>query len=134
MKNLLITTATAITIVFIMGFSLTSQNTNKANPQTENENFKVPDNVKAILDNSCLQCHGADGKFKAKLKFNYENMAEMDNSKIISKLSKIEDIVDEGKMPPKKYLKKNPSHKLTNEDKETITNWASSLAEEITKN
>ena len=89
--------------------------------------------MKNVLDNSCLQCHGADGKFKAKLKFNFENMAEMDNTKLISKLSKIDDVVSEGSMPPKKYVKKNPSHALTKADKKIITDWASSLAEEIIK-
>ncbi len=133
MKNLIITTATAITFVFIMGCSVNSKVTSTETVQNLNENFKVPQDVKNVLDNSCLQCHGADGKFKAKLKFNFENMAEMDNTKLISKLSKIDDVVSEGSMPPKKYVKKNPSHALTKADKKIITDWASSLAEEIIK-
>jgi len=133
MKKLIITTATAITLVFILGFTLNSKVSSTESAQSTNENFKVPQEVKNVLDNSCLQCHGTDGKFKAKMKFNYDKMAEMDNAKLISKLSKIEDMVNEGKMPPKKYIKKNPSHGLSKENKKTITNWASSLAEEIAK-
>lgn len=131
MKTLFYTSVTAVFLILLMGCSSTNQINNS--PEARNASFKVPNDVRTILDNSCLQCHGSDGKFKPKLKWNFEKMAYMDNAKLISKLSKIEDVLTEGKMPPKKYVEKNPSHKLTKEHKKTITNWASSLAEEITK-
>ncbi len=131
MKTLFYTSVTAIFLILLMAFSSTSQISSK--PEGRNANFNVPNDVMTILDNSCLQCHGDNGKFRPKLKWNFEKMADLDNAKLISKLSKIEDVVSNNEMPPRKYIKKNPSHKLTKEHKKTLTNWASSLAEEITK-
>jgi hypothetical protein len=80
-----------------------------------------------------LHCHGIDGKGKAKMKWNYEKMSSYSKSKLVAKLSKIEDKVEEGKMPPAKFLRKHPEHKLSPEDKETLTAWASDLATGLTK-
>ena len=129
MKKLFIISVTAMALGLLMGCSSSSGLSN--NPETKNTNFRIPNEVRTILDNSCLQCHGDNGKFKPKLKWNFEKMPYMDNAKLISKLSKIEDVVNNGEMPPKKYVKKNPSHKLNKEDKQVLSNWASSLAEKI---
>ncbi|PLX10096.1 MAG: hypothetical protein C0598_11110 [Marinilabiliales bacterium] len=134
MKNLLLTMITVLAFVLLTSFSLSIITIHTTEKQAISEKLEIPENVKTILDNSCLQCHGEDGKFKAKMKWNFENMLEFDDSKLISKLSKIEDEVSEGKMPPKKYVKKNPEHKLSKDDIEVIVNWASSTAEELSKN
>lgn len=93
--------------------------------------FDVPDDVKGILDNNCLQCHGSDGSGKAKMKWNYTKMSEMQVSKLISKLSKISDEVIEESMPPKRYLKKNPEKKLSEDEKLALVDWADSLAQRL---
>ena len=91
--------------------------------------IEVPEDVKAILDRSCLPCHGAEGSGKAKMKWNYGKMAEYSKTKLISKLIKISEKVEENKMPPRKNIKKNPDRKLSDEDKTILMGWADGAAE-----
>lgn len=97
--------------------------------QDELNEIEVPTDVQAVLDRSCLPCHGADGKGKAKMKWNYAKMAEYSSSKLISKLVKVSEKVEEGKMPPPKNVKKNPDRKVSEEDKKLLMSWAENLAE-----
>jgi len=97
----------------------------------EVERFIVPENVKSILDKSCLPCHGTNGSGKAKMKWNYDKMNAMKTRKMISKLSKIESKVESGKMPTKKFNKKYPDRRLSEDDKRVLTDWASKLAENL---
>jgi len=106
----------------------------KQDQQETTNQIDVPDNVKSVLDRSCLPCHGANGSGKAKMKWNYEKMPEYSKTKLISKLVKINDEVDEGKMPPPKKIKKHPELKLSAEDKELLMVWAENAAAKLTGN
>ena len=94
--------------------------------------IEVPADVQAILDRSCLPCHGADGSSKAKMKWNWEKMPDYSKTKLISKLIKVEEKVDEDKMPPPKNVKKNPDRKLSDDDKKILMEWADGAAESAT--
>ena len=136
MKRLIITTAVAV-LVFTGLVSFKSNLNTVA--QTQNSflqqptELSVPDDVKAILDKSCLPCHGTDGNGKAKMKWNYDKMSDMKTSKVVSKLSKIITKVENGKMPTKKFVKKHPEGALTEADKKALIDWADGLAESLTK-
>ena len=93
--------------------------------------FGVPDNVKVILDNSCLPCHGTDGNSKAKMKWNYDKTAGMKTHKLVSKLAKIVSKVEKGKMPPPKFEAKYPDRKLSADDEKVLIEWADGLAESL---
>lgn len=128
--------ASAVSIILILGLyafsAAPSAGRDSSMLSKEGEtDLSVPDEIQAILDNSCLPCHGPDGKFKAKLKFNWENLFEMDKSGQISKLSKIVDEVSENKMPPPKFVKKNPDKALSDEQQSALTSWAESQAEKL---
>ena len=97
--------------------------------QDEKNQIDVPDNVKAILDRSCLPCHGADGSGKAKMKWNYEKMPDYSKTKLISKLVKVSEKVEADKMPPPKNVRKNPDRKLSDDDKKVLMEWADAVAE-----
>ena len=106
--------------------------TNYTFPDDEKQQINIPENVLVILDRSCLPCHGGDGSGKAKMKWNYDKMLEYSKTKLISKLVKITEEVDEGKMPPPKKLKKYPELKLSGEDKDLLIGWAENAAELLT--
>lgn len=91
--------------------------------------IEMPEDVKVLLDRSCLPCHGADGSGKAKMKWNYEKMPEYSKTKLISKLVKVAEKVEEDKMPPPKNIKKYPERKLTDAEKKIVMDWADGLAE-----
>ncbi|NOY51044.1 MAG: heme-binding domain-containing protein [Chlorobi bacterium] len=132
-KKLLFLFSIAIAAI-LMSFATAQKSSKPEKAQTTEENgFSIPDNVKSVLDRSCLNCHGIDGKGKAKIKWNYEKMPSYSKSKLISKLSKIEDKINNAKMPPPRFLKKHPDNRLSQEEKETLTNWASGLATDLSK-
>ncbi len=95
------------------------------------EEYQIPENVQTVLDRSCLPCHGPDGKFKAKMKWNFEKMNEYDKTKMISKLAKISEVIEDEEMPPPKQIKKDPELKLSDGDKKLLTGWTESTAESL---
>ncbi len=135
MKNLIITAGLVLIITGLVSFksNLTESSNPKVPPPQEVSKFFVPDDVKAILDKSCLPCHGTDGNAKAKLKWNYDKTARMKPYKMISKLLKIVTKVEKGKMPPAKFEKKYPDRNLAANDKKILTDWADGLAESLSK-
>jgi hypothetical protein len=134
MKYLFTITSLALIITALVSFkSGFTGTTVPETPQQETSGFVVPDDVKVILDKSCLPCHGTDGNFKAKAKWNYDKMADLKKTKQISKLSKIVSKVEKGKMPTAKFIKKNPDKNLTPDDKILLISWADGLAESLIK-
>ena len=127
-------------IIPVLFLSLSAFNSTDRNTATELLSFQkmnmvdveVPKDVKAVLDRSCLPCHGADGSGKAKMKWNWEKMSEYSKTKMISKLVKVSEKVDEGKMPPAKKVKKHPEMKLSPEDKDLLMSWADNTAIKLT--
>jgi cytochrome c553 len=130
MKNLIITAGLALIITGLVSFksSFTETSIPKVPPPQEASKFTVPDNIKGILDNSCLPCHGTDGNVKAKLKWNYGKTAKMKTHKLVAKLSKIVTKLEKGKMPPPKSVTKYPERKLSDSDKKVLMDWANELA------
>ena len=91
-----------------------------------------PDDVMALLEQSCFDCHSSEsGNLKAKQKLNFSKWTDYKLSKQVGKLSDISDEVGEGKMPPEKYLDKNPEKALTKEDVDRIKEWASAESEKL---
>jgi cytochrome c553 len=129
MKSLLTSFLSLVVLISFFAFQ-SSSNDNQPNMSVGDFSLTdVPEDVQAILDNSCLPCHGADGQGKAKLKWNWEKMPELTTSKQVSKLSKVVDEVNEDKMPKPKYLKKHPEAKLSDEQKKVLVDWAERTAE-----
>ena len=129
MKSLLTSFLSLVVLISFYAFQ-SSSNDNQPNMSVGDFSLTdVPEDVQAILDNSCLPCHGADGQGTAKLKWNWEKMPELTTSKQVSKLSKVVDEVNEDKMPKPKYLKKHPEAKLSDEQKKVLVDWAERTAE-----
>ena len=85
----------------------------------------IPDEVKDILKTSCFDCHSNDASGdKSKNALNFDEWSDYKVSKMISRLADICEVVDEGKMPPEKYLKHNPDNALSDAQKATICDWA----------
>ncbi len=136
MKNLIITMGIIISIFGLLSFRTggsASASRDLTYLREGGSKFTVPGNVKAILDKSCLPCHGVDGNGKAKMKWNYAKMPEMKPSKMVGKLSKIVSKVEKGKMPTAKFVEKNPDKKLTEADKKALIGWANGLIKDLTE-
>jgi hypothetical protein len=84
-----------------------------------------PEDISAMLQTSCYDCHIASASnFKAKTRLNFSKWTEWSDAKKVGKLENIIEEVNEGKMPPKKYLDKNPAAALDKDQKEAMVKWA----------
>jgi len=93
---------------------------------------EFPDEVKEVLKSSCYDCHSKEASHKkGKLALNFDKWDDYKLTKRISKLDAICEVIEEGKMPPEKYLKGNPEKALTDEQKELICNWAEGEADNL---
>jgi len=93
--------------------------------------LEMPDNIKSILDKSCIACHNEDSKnTKGKLKLNFDkfNNGKYTKGKQIAKLNGIAKVLTKGKMPPKKFLEKYPEHALSVAESKMLIDWAKGQA------
>jgi uncharacterized membrane protein len=96
------------------------------------EKIDMPDNVKAVIDNKCYGCHNAESQNeKAKEKMQWDQLDQLSKAKQVSTFSDIEEVLDEGKMPPEKFLEKKPEMKLTDEEKQILKDWAVATSEKL---
>lgn len=94
----------------------------------------LPDNVKSIVENKCIGCHSKDSKSdKAKEKLLFDSLDSLSKAKLVFTYGKIDEVMEEGKMPPEKFLEKFPDKKLTDGERETLKTWAINSAEDMLK-
>ncbi len=98
------------------------------------QRFAIPDEVQQIISDHCYDCHHSHSKnFKGKMKLRFDQFDHYKKAKLIGKLQDIADVLDEGKMPPKRTVKKYPNMKLTQEESQLIINWANGAMDEVMK-
>lgn len=86
---------------------------------------EIPEEVISILQSSCFDCHTSGSRNKdAREALNFETWDDLRATKKIGSLGKINEMVEENKMPPAKYLEYNPEKKLTEAQKKLILDWA----------
>ena len=94
----------------------------------------MPDNVKAIVDKSCFGCHNTGSQNEdAKEKLDFKTLDKLSMIKKIGKLKHILETVEEGEMPPKRFLERNPDKKLTDDEVKILTEWAKKEATSLIK-
>ena len=127
MKNLfLVITISAISLTIL---SFTIKNNSKAlSSNTDVTVYEVPADVQEIIDNSCYGCHNTDSKStKSKMKLNFDDMSNLKQGKLVGKLHRIYNAVNDVDMPPKKFIDKYPDKELSASDTETLKSWANNL-------
>ncbi|PLX04250.1 MAG: hypothetical protein C0595_03950 [Marinilabiliales bacterium] len=127
MRKLFFTLLMAVTALLFFNFT-TPGGEVKANDSND-KTIEIPENVQTILDNSCYGCHNSDSKNqKGRDKLSFDKLNSIKTYKVIGKLTDIADVLNEGEMPPKKFLDNYPERALSDEDKETLKNWATDAA------
>lgn len=122
-----------LTLVIMILIGLSSLKSFEKN-EVKLEKIDMPENVKAVIDNKCFGCHSAESQNdKAKEKLRWDQLDQLSKAKLVSTFSDIEEVLDEGKMPPEKFLEKRPEKKLTDEEKQILKSWAVSTAENLMK-
>lgn len=91
----------------------------------QHEGITFPENVKAIIDAKCMGCHKPDARNeKAKKKLQWEKVPKMNKEEQEHLISELFEVLEEGKMPPKKMVKRKPKMKLTDDETKTLLAWA----------
>lgn len=86
---------------------------------------EIPENVSKILVSTCYDCHTTGAKAEDAVKaLDFKVWDEYRLTKHIAVLDDISKVMEEGKMPPKKYLEYNPEKKLSEEQRQVIGEWA----------
>ncbi len=84
-----------------------------------------PENVKAIVDAKCMGCHKPDARNeKAREKLQWEKVPKMNKEEQEHLIAELFEVLEEGKMPPKKVVERRPQMKLTDEETKTLLAWA----------
>jgi mono/diheme cytochrome c family protein len=123
-------TLTAFAFLLFTAFNPVDQS--EKSPLNPAENFEIPDDIQNIFDKSCFGCHNTDSKSdKAKKKLLIDQMHELSKAKLVATLGDIKDVMEEGEMPPKKFLDKYPDKALTEEEAKKIKEWADKAADEL---
>ncbi|MFC5623658.1 heme-binding domain-containing protein [Algoriphagus winogradskyi] len=86
---------------------------------------KMPANVKAIVDQKCYGCHNAESKNeKGKKKLDWDFFEAEKKSKQLATMSKINEVLTEGDMPPARFLENKPEGKLSEEEMAILKEWS----------
>jgi len=132
MKKNLIIAVTLLSAALFLNFNTFRSNTKSVIPPSPE--FSMPDDVKQIVDHSCVGCHSSDSRnTKAKLKLKFDELGDLNVGKLAGKLSKIEKVLEKEKMPPKKFLEKNPDKAPTAEQRALLKKWAESTANSLSE-
>jgi mono/diheme cytochrome c family protein len=106
----------------------------EGNPKNEKITYKMPKKVKAVFENNCYGCHNNDSRNdKAKDKLNFDTLDELSKVKKVGTFSHITKVLDEGKMPPEKFLASHPDKKLTPEQVKILSEWVKKEADSLVK-
>jgi cytochrome c551/c552 len=113
------------TIVGLLFFQASQKPETDKHPSLDLMATDMPANVKAVVEQKCYGCHNADSKNeKAKKKLDWDFFESEKKSKQLATMSKINEVLVEGDMPPAKFLENKPEGKLSDEQKATLLEWS----------
>ena len=95
-------------------------------------NGDFPDEIDLILKTSCFDCHNTEARSEdAKKAIQFDLWDDYRVIKKISILAEMAEVVEENKMPPKKYLENKPGAKLSEAQKKQLIDWANNESERL---
>lgn len=121
------------TLLFLGAFFFLMTSLKSDHPKDNPENkIEMPSAVKKTIDTSCFMCHNLESKNeKGKKALAFDNLHMQSKMKQIGKFSEIAEEVEEGHMPPAKFLDHKPEAKLTPEDKKALIDWANNSVKKL---
>jgi len=140
MKKLLI-----FLILVFVGIQLVPMNVSADLAVLEGDALEAPENVQAILERSCFDCHSSHTTFpwyssiapvswftkkhvkEAREKLNFSTWNSYTDEKKMKYLEKLPKAI-KSKMPMESYLIMHKDAKLSEEDKKAIAEWATEAA------
>ena len=91
----------------------------------QDSGITFPKDIQEIIDNKCMGCHKPDSRNnKAKEKLQWELVSKMNKEDQEHFIDEMFEVLEDGKMPPKKALERRPQMKLTDEETKLLMAWA----------
>jgi hypothetical protein len=88
--------------------------------------------VKAIIDQKCFGCHNTNSKNeKGKAKIQWDVITTLSKAKQIAVMDDVLEVLEEGSMPPEKFLANKPEAKLTVDEIKLLKEWANANADRL---
>lgn len=88
------------------------------------EGITFPENVQTIIREKCTGCHKPDAKNeKARKKLQWVKVPEMNKEEQEHLIAELFEVLEEGKMPPKKTVERKPEMKLTADETKILLAW-----------
>lgn len=101
---------------------------------TQTKAVTMPDDVKAIVKNSCFGCHNTDSKNEdGKKALDFKTLDSLSPTKMIKAFKEMDEVLEKNEMPPKKFLAKYPDKKLSDADRTVLMDWANKEAKALMK-
>lgn len=124
-----------LTFLLLLGFVFLQSNVNSPEEAAAAKpTFKYSKKVNAVIQEKCYGCHSEQGRSdKAKEKLMWDNVPGMDAAGQAHILEEILEVVEEGSMPPSRFLENNPDKKLTDDEKALMEKWASKMHKKVSK-
>lgn len=121
-----------VILVIIIGFLFIQSSPANRNGQKSGSMYTAE--VKKVIDDKCYGCHSVQGKSqKAKDALMWDNLADLQKSKMVATLDDIIEVLQENTMPPEDVIKKYPEMKLLPQEGKILQSWAESRADSLMK-
>lgn len=139
-----------LAILIIIQFIRPARNISKGEQPNNIANaFDVPPEVKTILDKACMDCHSNNTRYPWYFKIqpidwwlthhinegtrelNFDEFTKKPLRYQFHKMESTVDLVKKGEMPLDSYLWLHKDAKLTEQEKNTLINWAQGIVDEM---
>jgi hypothetical protein len=118
-----------IALIVIAGGMFILFQANRPDPELTSQ---IPEEVSTVLESSCYNCHATGTRSEDALKaLNFTDWEDYRTSKKVALLGDICQILEKGKMPPEKYLDRNPDKKLSDAQKKLICDWTKEVSDNL---
>lgn len=112
-------------IVGLLFFQASQKPESEKHPDLNLIEAKMPAEVKAVVEQKCYGCHNAESKNeKGKKKLDWDLFEAEKKSKQLATMSKINEVLVEGDMPPARFLENRPEGKLSDEEMAILKDWS----------
>lgn len=88
------------------------------------ETSDIPEDLMKVFENSCMPCHGSEGKGISVSMLNFNEWSKYSPKKQAKKAGAICKTITKGSMPPASFIEANPGKAIAATQKEIICKWA----------
>ncbi len=121
-----------VVLVIFTGFFFIQSSPDNQSPQKSGSIYSAE--AKKVIDAKCYGCHSEKGKsMDAKDALLWDNLPNLQKSRIVATLDDIIGVLKENTMPPEDVIKKYPEMKLLPQEKKILLSWAESKADSLLK-